>query len=63
MPGGIRPIGKARVVDLRVGDSFLHRPSGKKYKLTGIVACRQHQLTEEQVAAGNIPKDGYVVRQ
>jgi hypothetical protein len=59
--GGIRPIGKARVVDLRVGDWFLHRPSGKKYKLTGIVAYRQHKLTDEQVAAGDIPKDGYLV--
>jgi hypothetical protein len=44
-----------------VGDWFLHRPSGEKYKLAGISAYRQHQLTEEQVAAGDIPKDGYVV--
>ena len=60
-PGGIRPIGKPRVVDLRVGDWFRHRPTGKKYKLAGISAYRQHQVTEEQVAAGDIPSDGYVV--
>jgi hypothetical protein len=61
VPRGIVPIGKARVVDLRVGDWFLRGPTGKKYKLAGISAYRQHQLSEEQVAAGDIPSDGYVV--
>jgi hypothetical protein len=57
----IRPLGKARVVDLRPGDSFLHRPTQKQYKLWAMSAYRQHPLSEEDVASGNFPADGYLV--
>ena len=57
----IRPIGKPRVVDLRPGDSFTHRPTQKRYKLTAMVAYRQHTLSEERIAAGYVPADGYLV--
>ena len=59
--GGIVPIGKNRVVDLRVGDWFLHRPSGEKYKLAGISAYRENQISEERVASSDRTKDGWVV--
>jgi hypothetical protein len=36
-------------------------PTGKKDKLAAISAYRQHHLTEELLASGYIPKDGYVV--
>jgi hypothetical protein len=54
-------IAKARVVDLRPGDYFLHRPTQKRYKLAAISAYRQHQLTEELLASDYVPTDGYVV--
>src|SRR5262245_25038322 len=59
--GGIVPIGKPRIVDLRVGDWF-RAPTDREEVQAGrhLSAYRQHQLTEEQVAAGDIPRDGYV---
>jgi hypothetical protein len=59
--GNIRPIGKPRVVDLRPGDSFVHGPTQKRYKLAAMSAYRQHTLTDEMIAAGQIPSDGYLV--
>ena len=59
--GGLIPIGKPRVVDLRPGDSLLHVETQKQYRLTALSAYRQHQLSDEDVARGSIPADGYLV--
>ncbi len=59
--GDLIPIGKPRVVDLRPGDSFVHGPTQTRYKLTALSAYRQHHLSDELVAAGNIPADGFLV--
>ena len=59
--GAIVPIGKPRVVDLRPGDSFVHGPTQKQYKLTALSAYRQHHLTDESIAAGHVSPDGYLV--
>ncbi len=57
----ILPIGKRRVVDLRPGDWFVHRPTRKRYQLARMVAYRQHELSDELIAAGDVSADGYLV--
>src|SRR5262245_44417214 len=58
MTGSIVPIGEPRIVDLRPGDHFLHVRSQKRYKLAHMSAYRQHQISEEKLAAdGGRPKD------
>jgi hypothetical protein len=59
--GDLLPIGKRRAVDLRPGDFFVHGPTQKRYKLTAMSAYRQHELTDERVATGRVPLDGYLV--
>ena len=49
------------VVDLRPGDQFIHGPTQKQYKLTAMSAYRQHQLSDELIAAGQVPTDGFLV--
>jgi hypothetical protein len=56
--GGLVPIGKPRVVDLRPGDEFLHVETQKRYKRTALRAYRQHQLSDELIAAGTFRRTG-----
>jgi hypothetical protein len=58
---GIQPIGKLRVVDLRPGDSFVHRPTQKPFKLAAMSTYRQNQVSDELLASGDAPADGYLV--
>jgi hypothetical protein len=48
-------------VDLRPGDSFAHVPTQKTYKLTAMSAYRQNQVSDELLASGDAPADGYLV--
>jgi hypothetical protein len=59
--GGIRPVDEPRVVDLRPGDSFVHGPTQKRYKLTAMSAHRQSQVSDEMLGAGQVRRDGYLV--
>jgi hypothetical protein len=56
-----RPAGKPRVVDLRPGDHFLHEPTKQDYRLTAMSAYRQHDISEEKLASGWKPSEGFLV--
>lgn len=51
----VRPVGKPRVIDLRVGDQFDH--GGTRYHLVHIRAYRDAAGWK-----GELPEDGYPVR-
>ncbi len=45
----------------RQGNGLGHVETQKRYKLTAVSAYRQHQVSDEVVASGDISPDGYLV--